>query len=313
MMMARLFNNHLATIIFPIAFKACMARVLKSSCHNYLANRFLKSSFERHLMDSSNANNEFYIGYLPHAPAGLGKLLRRVIILLLSVAAIFAVILVINQKPFYPSVFAFGNVRTFEGIVKEHPYPTLLVARPGEAGALPEYSQYYLAGYGKFGAADWVKGMDGKPVQLQGALIYRDGQTMIKIGEANAIKLLGGVSTVLESFSLNSQAGKNLGAFQLNGEIVDSQCYLGVMNPGESKPHKECAVRCISGGVPPIFVVKNSEGVANYFLLVSHEGKTVNQEILPLVADPVQIAGEVIQYENLLVLRADPKTYKRLN
>lgn len=264
-------------------------------------------------MNSKTTKDEFYIGYLPTAPAGLGKMMRNIIILLLAIASVAAIILVINQKPFYPSVFEFGNVRTFEGIVKEHPYPTLLVVRPGEAGALPGYSQYYLAGYGKFGAAALVKGMDGKRVQVQGALIHRDGQTMIKIEDANAVKPLGDVATALASFSLNSQAGKNLGTFQVTGEIVDSQCYLGVMNPGEGKPHKECAIRCISGGVPPIFVVKNSEGVANYFLLVSHEGKTVNQEILPLVADPVQITGEVIQYENLLVLRADPKTYKRLN
>ncbi len=264
-------------------------------------------------MNSKTIKDEFYIGYLPTAPAGLGKMMRKVINLLLAFASVAAIVLVIAQKPFYPSVFEFGNVRTFEGIVKAHPYPTLLVVRPGGAGASPVYSQYYLAGYGKFGAADLVKGMDGKRVQVQGALIYRDGQTMIKIEGVNAVKPLGDVSTVLESFSLNSQFGKNLGTFQLTGEIVDSQCYLGVMNPGEGKPHKECAVRCISGDVPPIFVVKNSEGVASYFLLVSHEGKTVNQEILPLVADPVQITGEVIQYENLLVLRADPKTYKRLN
>jgi hypothetical protein len=264
-------------------------------------------------MNSNTTKDEFYIGYLPTAPAGLGRMMRNVVILLLAITSVAAIILVINQKPFYPSVFEFGNVRTFEGIVKEHPYPTLLVARPAEAGAASGYSQYYLTGYGKFGAADWVKGMDDKRVQVQGTLIYRDGQIMIKIDEAEAIKPLGDVSTALESFSLNSRAGKNLGAFQLNGEIVDSQCYLGVMNPGEGKPHKACAIRCISGGVPPIFVVKNSEGVANYFLLVSHEGKTVNQEILPLVADPVQIVGEVIQYENLLVLRADPKTYKRLH
>jgi hypothetical protein len=262
---------------------------------------------------SESKKDEFYIGYLPKAPAGLGKLMRRVIILLLLVAAVFAVILVINQKPFYPSIYEFGNARIFEGIVKEHPFPTLLVMRPAEAGAMPGYSQYYLSGSGKFGVADLVRGMDGKRVQVQGALIYRDGQTMIKIDEANAIKPLGDVAAALQSFALNSQAGKNLGTFQLNGEIVDSQCYLGVMNPGEGKPHKDCAVRCISGGVPPILVVKDPAGVANYFLLVSAEGKTVNQDILPLVADPVQITGEVIQFENLLVLQADPKTYKRLN
>jgi hypothetical protein len=264
-------------------------------------------------MNSINENNEFYIGYLPAAPAGLGKMMRNVIILLLACSSVVAIILAINQNQFYPSVFEFGTVRTFDGILKEHPYPTLLVARPGEAGALPGYSQYYLAGFGKFGAADLVKGMDDKRVQVPGTLIYRDGQTMIKIDDANAIKPLGDVAAALESFSLNSQAGKKLGTFQLTGEIVDSQCYLGVMNPGEGKPHKECAVRCISGGVPPVFVTKAPTGVASYFLLVSHEGKTMNQEILSLVADSVQISGQVIQYENLLVLRADPKTYKRLD
>jgi hypothetical protein len=31
------------------------------------------------------------------------------------------------------------------------------------------------------------------------------------------------------------------------------------------------------------------------------------------VAEPVEITGEVIQYENLLVLKADPQTYRKLN
>ena len=40
-----------------------------------------------------------------------------------------------------------------------------------------------------------------------------------------------------------------LGAVTLTGEIVDSKCFLGVMNPGNLKPHKACAIRCISGGI----------------------------------------------------------------
>jgi hypothetical protein len=27
----------------------------------------------------------------------------------------------------------------------------------------------------------------------------------------------------------------------LTGEIVDSKCYLGVMNPGQGKVHRDCA------------------------------------------------------------------------
>jgi hypothetical protein len=255
-------------------------------------------------MDSIK-DNEFYIGYLPAAPVGLGKMMRKVIILLLAAASVAAVILAINQKPFYPSVYEFGQARTFEGILYERPYPILLVARPGQTGEAPVYSQYLLVGDGKFGAAALAKGLDGKRVRLNGALIYRDDQTMIKITD--------GAITPLSGETAAWQNGKNLGTFQLSGEIVDSQCYLGVMNPGESKPHKECAVRCISGGVPPIFVIKNFAGTANYFVLVSAEGKTINQEVLPFVADPIQISGQVMQYDNLLVLQADPKAYKRLH
>jgi hypothetical protein len=256
-------------------------------------------------MDSNNTNDEFYIGYLPTAPAGLGKMMRKVSILLLVTASVAAAILVMNQKPFYPSVYEFGNTRTYEGILCERPYPILLVARPGQTGESPVYSQYLLVGDGKFGAATVAKGLDGKRVRLNGALIYRDDQTMIKITD--------GTITPLSDEAVSLQNGKNLGTFQLSGEIVDSQCYLGVMNPGESKPHKECAVRCISGGVPPVFVVKDFAGTANYFLLVSAEGKTINQEVLPFVADPIRIEGQVIQYENVLVLQADSKNFKRLN
>jgi hypothetical protein len=39
----------------------------------------------------------------------------------------------------------------------------------------------------------------------------------------------------------------------------------------------------------------------------------VNQAVLPFVADPIQISGEVMQYDQLLVLRVDPKNFRRLN
>jgi hypothetical protein len=44
----------------------------------------------------------------------------------------------------------------------------------------------------------------------------------------------------------------------LRGEIVDTKCYLGVMTPGEDKVHRGCAVRCISRGVPPAFLVRDA-------------------------------------------------------
>jgi hypothetical protein len=261
---------------------------------------------------SNKQPDEFYIGYLPRAPEKSEKFLRKVILALLFIAVIVAVILVIGQNSFYPSVFEFGIYREFEGVIKEKPYPVLWVQRPGEAGALPGYSQYYLVSFGKFGALEAVREMDGKRVKLQGSLIYRDNQTMIEIQEG-LLEVIDDQPGMLTRSTWNRQPGKTLGTFQLTGEIVDSKCFFGVMNPGNLKTHKSCAIRCISGGIPPVLVVKNKKGLATYFLLVSEEGKTVNREVLPLVADPVEITGEVIQYENLLVLKADPQTYRKLN
>jgi hypothetical protein len=84
------------------------------------------------------------------------------------------------------------------------------------------------------------------------------------------------------------------------------------MNPGQLTPHRGCAIRCISGGIPPVFLVRQNDGTALYFLLVSAEGKPVNQQVLELVAEPVQITGEVVRQGELLILRADPTGYRRV-
>ena len=84
------------------------------------------------------------------------------------------------------------------------------------------------------------------------------------------------------------------------------------MNPGQFTPHRACAVRCISGGIPPILVVRSKEGLPLYFLLVSSDGHPLNKQILDMVAEPVEITGEVERQGELLVLRADPQTYRRV-
>ena len=93
---------------------------------------------------------------------------------------------------------------------------------------------------------------------------------------------------------------------------MDSKCYLGVMNPGALTPHRACAIRCISGGIPPVLLVRQTDGTALYFLLVSGDGRPVNKEVLNLVAEPLEITGEVERQGQLFVLRADPSTYRRV-
>ena len=146
----------------------------------------------------------------------------------------------------------------------------------------------------------------GKSVTLKGTLIYRGNQTMIEvlpssIQMTNMVALTG----LPQAMPLGKQT--------LVGEIVDSKCFLGVMNPGQLVPHRACAIRCISGGVPPVLLVRQKDGQAIYLLLVSADGNAVNKLVLDMVAEPLEITGEVERQGELLILRADPTTYKRVN
>jgi hypothetical protein len=140
---------------------------------------------------------------------------------------------------------------------------------------------------------------------LQGTLIYRGDQTMIEV-------VPDSIKAVATNSVQPTPALASLGQQTLRGEIVDSKCFLGVMNPGSLTPHRACAVRCISGGIPPVLLVRQTNGSAVYYLLVSSEGQPVNKQVLDLVAEPIEVTGEVVRQGELLVLRADPTTYRRL-
>ncbi len=59
-------------------------------------------------------------------------------------------------------------------------------------------------------------------------------------------------------------------------------------------------------------MVRDQDEQPRSFLLVSREGRSVNREVLDLVAEPVEITGRVVRWGDLLVLHADPSTYRRV-
>ena len=256
-------------------------------------------------------NDEFYLGWENKAPVAVGKLVRRTVVLGLLALLLLGVLLAAAQRTMGRSVFEWGTTKSFTGILERQPYPHLLVERPGTQNGQEHFSSYYLVNPFKFGmAAELAARLDGKAVTLRGTLIYREDQTMIEVVpgslKADATQNSAAVPYApLPPVSLGEQT--------LRGEIVDSKCFLGVMNPGQLTPHRACAIRCISGGIPPVLVVRQSDGTAHYLLLVSRTGRPVNQEVLNFVAEPVQITGEVLRQGGLLILRADPASYRRID
>ncbi len=252
-------------------------------------------------------NDEFYIGWENKAAPGVGRAVRKAVIALLLLALLMPVVLAVSQRMIGASVFEWGDVKNFSGVLQTAPYPHLLVPRPGNSGGLPRYSAYYLVAVWKFGLPhDAIAWLDGKSVTLKGTLIYRGNQTMI---ETKPEWILANDKSASPAAVPQAIA---LGRQTLTGEIVDSKCFLGVMNPGRLAPHRACAIRCISGGVPPVLLVRQKDGPAIYLLLVSADGRPVNRQVLDLVAEPLEITGEVERQGELLILRADPAAYHKL-
>lgn len=246
-------------------------------------------------------DDPFYVGYHPTAPPLLRRWLRSKVILLLAVPLILGWVMVSQQQSFGPGVFEFQNYRDFEGTIIDSPMPALLLDRPGNANQ--GYSLYYLVAFGKKGGQVAVKGLAGKRVRVRGALLFRDNQTMVELeAGAESIEVLG-----IGATRPDHQA---LGEVTLRGEIVDSKCFFGLMKPGNLKTHKACAIRCISGGIPPVLLIRNHANEARYVLLVSRQGEAVNRQILDWVAEPVEITGELEQWGTVKVLKADPVSYR---
>ena len=244
--------------------------------------------------------NDFYVGYLPKAPTALASFVRKIIMVVGVLTVTVALVLVVGQMPFANSTFEYGKVRSFEGVVVTRPFPTLLVARPGEIGQQDKYSRYLLVAPGKHGAEDLVASFDGKQVRLQGQLIYREGGTMVEITPDSI--------TVVDAAPADQQTTRDLGAVRLTGEIVDSKCYLGVMNPGQGMVHRDCAARCLSGGIPPIFVTADEH---EQFLLVGLDGRAPERDVLrEFIAEPIQIQGERLRTGSTQLLKVDPRTLR---
>ena len=110
-----------------------------------------------------------------------------------------------------------------------------------------------------------------------------------------------------------ASAIEDLGTWTLSGEIVDGKCFLGVMNPGRLDVHRACAIRCISGGIPPLLYARDASGREAQIVLVSSTGAPVNGDVLDVVALPVSVTGRLERRDDLFYLYADPKEYRRLD
>jgi hypothetical protein len=250
-------------------------------------------------------NEEFYIGYQPQAPKQTASFLKKVIVVVGLGICVVAFILAWGQKKFSPSVFDYGINSTVEGYYFERPVPHIAVPLGINSGGKEFFQNVLLVGFGKAGATNVMtklqsrkgKSFEGAKIELTGFMIYGNGKALLQVTEednSNIVFVSGATAPVqiLDSMSVTT----------INGEIVDPKCYFGVMKPGEGKAHRSCAIRCIAGGIPPVFHASKKE---EYFLIVNENWQPVNEEVLNLVGDQITITGKEIVWNDWRILKVN--------
>lgn len=252
----------------------------------------------------------FYIGWMPHAPKSFAAWIKKYLMVLLPVVIVLGVLLALSQKKFGTGNFEFGRLIEVKGIYFDKPVPMLKVVNGKNIWGSENFIMVPLIGFGKHGAdgtiADIEKekniSLDGKEVTLKGTLLYNDGKLLMQIDE-NDKPLLNIAESAQKQ---NSLISTELGTIDVKGEIVDPKCFFGVMKPGEGKPHKDCAIRCILGGIPPVLKATDEEGKQNYYLIVGANGEKMNEAVKDFVAVPAELHAKAVQYGDWIVLYVNP-------
>lgn len=133
---------------------------------------------------------------------------------------------------------------------------------------------------------------------IAGAVIRRDGRELIEVENLKSGERVAPPPRV------------ELGRFTLMGEIVDSKCYFGVMNPAQGRVHRACAELGLRGGIPAVWVARDRSGAAIHDVLSGGEGSLNNEKLLPWVGEPVEVSGEVTRVGRWLTTKPEFDTLR---
>jgi hypothetical protein len=249
--------------------------------------------------------DEFFVGYAPPMPSGIGRFVGRVVTGLVLGVLAWAGVIASGHVPLEGGTFEFGHPQRFVGTIVERPYPALRLDEGDR-----RVQVLLLVAPGKHGADAVIRGLDGRHASLTGTRIRRGTLTMIEI-QPRSVKLEERSRSDLATAS-EAEPG-NADPVTVKGEVVDSKCFLGVMVPGSGKTHKDCASLCLRGGVPPALFVHDRAGESALMLLTGTSGEAIGARALHIAGEAVEMTGSLQRQEGWLVLRTVPSSWRTVN
>ena len=246
----------------------------------------------------------FFVGWRDN----LASVIRKPLIYGIGIPmllAISGVTLSALQSSYEPAIFEDGNLTSLAGRLERHPIPHLALVRPSNPAAPHAYSHIPLVNPLKWGVAEGIfEAHEGQYVHLEAALIYKAGWTMAELDPTSITPL----EPLVELPPLPELVSGT--TLQFKGEIVDSKCFLGAMNPGQFKAHRACAIRCVSGGIPSMAVHRHADGTWDAYYLLDESAKPLGDELLPWIGIQTEISGLTANYGDLSFLLVNPLSFQ---
>jgi hypothetical protein len=228
-----------------------------------------------------SCEDEFYIGYETGTPPGVARRVRIAVVIGAAAVLALAIAATAAQRPLTTSSFDFGHQQSWTGRLVRIPAPALIV--PTADG----HRWFWLVGQGKFGAEPAIAAAPDGWATITGTLISRDRWRMIEVAAAIASPAPG------DAAEDSPAAASDGDEMTVSGEIVDSKCFLGVMNPGERTVHRDCAIRCLSGGVPPMLAYAAEDGRRDLAILVDSRGRLLHEAVHAFAGQPISARGRL--------------------
>ncbi len=243
----------------------------------------------------------FFVGYFKKTPPAIRDFALGAGAVVVAGLALLALLLPLGTID--PGTGRYANdLRggSLTGVLETAPYPILRVPATADAPA----RAVLLGGQDKIGAQGRTD--RGTPMlDIGGVFVQRGDLEMLLLDPKSAVPTANP-----EAFT--PAPTQDLGRWRLTGEICDGKCYGGAMKPGTGLAHKACANLCVEGGLPPVLVMELPVQGTTVVLLAAADGGPMPAALLHLTALPVQLEGQLERRDDLLILRIDESTVRRM-
>ncbi len=250
------------------------------------------------------SKDDFYIGWQDKELPSYRKAFLRFFVATLVILLLFVGFFTKWERGFIDSYFEYGQLTELKGVLVTEPVAGLVTEVDGVRKTVP------LVGFGKFGALPVLENFQSRiegdissySVVVRGTQFSYQDKLWMELTEGDAS---------IVSFERTSPIVREtatIGMMDFAGEIVDPKCFFGVMNPSTKAVHRSCAIRCISGGVPPVLGIRRDGEFVDYYFLTDTDLRPLNQEVLPYVGLPVALSGSVVVYDDWKFLKVSSET-----